>query len=210
MKNIINKFKNPLVIRILILFIVASIIGGGIFFFLKKEGRVSIEDSLVDTPIIPIAPTVPGKLTNIYVIEGQKVKEGDALAVVGSEVLRAYADGIITQTNKQFGSLISGQNPPIQMINPNEMRISGTIDENKGLNKIKVSQVVSFTIDALPGKTFWGFVDEISPSAKQTQLTFSISSTRPTQQFIVYSRFNSLVYPEIKNGMSAKMTVFTK
>lgn len=190
--------------------ILFGLIFGGAFFYLKKTGKIAIENSLVDSQIIPIAPATPGKLKTVYVNEGQKVKKGDVLAVVGSEVLRAYTDGIIISTSKQFGALISAQNPPIQMLNPYDMRISGTIDENKGLNEIKVGQVVSFTIDALPDKTFWGYVDEISPSAKQTQLTFSISSERPTQQFLVLARFNSLAYPEIKNGMSAKMTVYTK
>jgi multidrug resistance efflux pump len=78
------------------------------------------------------------------------------------------------------------------------------------LDQIKVGQVVSFTIDAFPGKTYWGYVDEVAPTAKTSQLSFSISSERPTQQFIVYARFNSAKYPEIKNGMSAKMTVYTK
>lgn len=183
---------------------------GGMLFYSKKINRVFIEDSLVDSQSIPIAPSTPGKLKTVYVIEGQKVKKGDALAVVGSEILRAYTEGTITQTSKQIGSLISVQNPPVQMINLNEMRISGTLDENKGLNQIKVGQIVSFTIDALPGKTFWGYVDEVSPTAKQTQLAFSISSERPTQQFLVYARFNAFAYPEIKNGMSAKMTVYTK
>jgi len=96
------------------------------------------------------------------------------------------------------------------MLNPQEMRIAGTIDEDKGLNMIKIGQAVSFTIDALPGKTFWGYVDEVSPSAKQTQISFSISSERPTQQFVIYARFNAGSYPEIKNGMSAKMVVYTR
>lgn len=190
--------------------VLCGVIVGGIFFYFKTTDRVPIESSLVDDQIIPIAPVVPGKLTDVYVIEGQKVHKGDALAVVGSEILRAYSDGIIVQTNNQLGSLISTQNPPIQMLNPDNMRISGTIDENKGLNKIKVGQVTSFTIDALPGKTFWGYVDEVSPMAKQTQISFSISSERPTQQFLVFARFNASAYPEIKNGMSAKMIIYTK
>jgi multidrug resistance efflux pump len=89
------------------------------------------------------------------------------------------------------------------------MRVAGTIDENKGLDKIHVGQVASFTVDAYPGKKFWGYVDEISQTANQTQASFSISSTRPTQQFTVYVRFNANDYPELKNGMSAKMVVFT-
>jgi multidrug resistance efflux pump len=105
---------------------------------------------------------------------------------------------------------VSTQTQLVQLINTNNIRVAGTLGENKGLNQIRVGQVTSFTVDAFPGKMYWGYVDEISPSAKQTQLSFSISSERPTQQFVIYAKFNAAQYPEIKNGMSAKMTVYTK
>lgn len=211
MKNIIKKLKNPVVSRILIiLFLVGLTVGGLFFYFKEMQGRIKIENSLVNAAIIPIAPTTVGKLRTVTVVEGQKVKKGDFLAEVGSEVVRAFSDGVVIETNKQIGAAVSPQTPIVKMINLNEMRISGTIDENKGFNQLKLGQVVSFTIDALPNKLFWGFIDEIAPTAKQTSMAFSISSERPTQQFEVFTRFNASAYPEIKNGMSAKMTVFTK
>jgi len=210
MKKIIEKLKNSKVSAVLIIFAIVGLTFLGSFFYLKEiQNRVKIENSLVNAPVVPIAPTVPGKLQKILVSEGQKVKKGDILAIVGSETLRAYNDGIVLETNKLIGSLITSQTPVVKMINPNEMRIIGALDENKGLNKIKVGQVASFTIDALPGNTFWGYVDEVAQTAKQTSLSFSISSERPTQQFEISVRFDANKYPEIKNGMSAKMIVFT-
>ena len=111
--------------------------------------------------------------------------------------------------NNQVGGSVSPQTPLVQLIDPSQMRVSGTIDENKGLDQIHVGQVVSFTVDAYPGKTFWGYVDEVAQTAKTTQASFSISNERPTQQFQVYARFNATAYPELKNGMSAKMEIFT-
>jgi len=209
MKKILARFNNPLVIKIITVFIVFFSVLGAAFFYLKTKQRVSIENSVVSSPIISLSPSVPGKLKNISAIEGQRVKKGDAVAVVGTEIIRSYTDGIIVETNKQIGSFASPQTPIVKMIDINEMRIDGTIDENKGLNQIKVGQVVSFTVDALVGKTFWGYVDEIAQSAKQTGATFAISSERPTQQFEIYARFDANSHREIKNGMSAKMTVYT-
>ncbi len=210
MKNLLNALKNKIFVRTLLIVLAIGIIFGTTLFLLKTTSRVSIENSLVDAPITSLSATVPGKLISVDVIEGQKVKKGDVLGVVGSEVIRSYSDGIVSNTNQQIGSIVSAQVPVVQMIDTTQMRINGTIDENKGLNQIKIGQVVSFTVDALPGKTFWGYVDEVGESAKQTQAAFSISGTRPTQQFEVFAKFNSEQYPEIKNGMSAKMTVFTK
>lgn len=210
MKKLFEKIKTSKRLQRILGGILAVLIIGGIFFFLKTTNRVSIENSLLTAPVVSITPSTPGVLTQMYVTEGQTVSKGDALAVVGSETLRAYSDGIIISTNRQIGGTISQQTPIIKMINPAELRVDGTLDENKGLKDIHVGQVVGFTVDALPGQTFWGYVDEISPTAKQTQAAFSISSERPTQQFEIFARFDTASHPEIKNGMSAKMIVYTK
>ena len=209
MKNFIAKIKNPKVLRaLLVVFVAVALIAGFVFYQLLKD-RVPIEDSLIQAPIVTISSETPGKILDLKVYEGKKVKRGDALAIVGTSSLNAYQDGLIVSVNNAIGSIASAQTAVVQMINFADMRVAGTIDENKGLDKVKIGQTVSFTVDALPGMTFWGYVDEISPTAKQTQLQFSVSSERPTQQFVVYARFNAYAYPQIKNGMSAKMTVYT-
>lgn len=210
MKKIISKIRNPKVLRSIIAVFVIAFIVGGFIYYQKTKNRILIENSLISAPIINIMPSQPGRLTELDAVEGHTVKTGDTLAVVGSETLRSQSDGLIILANSGVGGAVSNQTPFIQMIKTQDLRVAGTIDENKGLNDIKVGQVASFSVDALPGKTFWGYVDEISPSAKQTQISFSISSERPTQQFQVYVRFDSSSYPQIKNGMSAKITVYTK
>ncbi|HVZ11653.1 MAG TPA: efflux RND transporter periplasmic adaptor subunit [Patescibacteria group bacterium] len=208
MKNLIGKIRKPENLRKLAAVILVVLIVGAYMFFQKSRDRVQIDDSLISAPTISISPSSGGKLTSLPAVEGHYVKAGDTLAVVGSETIRAQTDGLIISANNQVGGNVAPSAPIIQMIKTTDMRIAGTIDENKGLDDIKIGQVVSFTVDALPGKTFWGYVDEISPTAKQTQAAFSISSERPTQQFQVYARFDSSAYPQIKNGMSAKMTVY--
>lgn len=209
-KNLLSKIKDPKVMRILIIIVVAVLFIGGFFVYEKTKDRVSIENSLVLAPIVSISPDAQGKILAIKVYDGERVRKGDDLATVGTKTLNAYEDGLVVSTNNAVGSLANPQIPVVSMINFSDMRIAGTLDETKGLNKIRIGQTVSFTIDALPGQTFWGYVDEISPTAKQTQLQFSVSSERPTQQFLIYARFNAYAYSQIKNGMSAKMTVYTK
>lgn len=209
MKNNLKKIRDPKILRAIVLIATVLFVAGGMFFWQIRQGRVVIDDSLVQDPITSIGPATPGKLTEIDIYENELVKKGDPIAVVNGTTLYADTAGLIIMANNQIGSIVSAQNPVAQMIDPSTMRIAGTLDENKGLSDVKVGQVVSFTVDALPEKTFWGYVDEISPSAKTTQVAFSISSERPTQQFVVYARFDAGKYPEIKNGMSAKMTVYT-
>ena len=210
MKNLIAKMRQPKALRILIsVFIIVAIIGGFILYEMFAN-RVSIEDSLIQAPIVSISPDAAGKIMTIDVHPGEKVTKGQALAVVGTSTLTAYEDGLIVSTDNEIGSIATAQTPVVEMINLSDMQVAGTIDENKGLNQIRVGQAVSFTVDALPGRSFWGYIDEISPTAKSTALQFTVSSSRPTQQFVVYANFDAYKYPQILNGMSAKMTVYTK
>lgn len=209
MKNLIQKIRQPKILRVLIGILFIAIVTASYVYIEKTRSRIFIDDSLVYAPVTTISPTSAATLSEIAVYEGETVKKGDPIAIVGGQTLFTDTDGLVSMANNQLGSLVTSTTPVAQIVRTSDMRIAGTLDENKGLNDIRIGQVASFTIDALPNQTFWGYVDEISPSAKQTQLTFSISSERPTQQFVIYARFNAAAYPAIKNGMSAKMTVYT-
>ncbi len=209
MKKIISKLKNRKVLRSLITIILILIIVGGFYYWQTKKDRVFVENAQISAPLIAVSPTSGGRLLEIDVEEGKPVKKGDTIAIVGSETIRSTTDGLVVMANNQVGGSLTPLSSVAQLIDPSQMRIVGTIDENKGLDELKVGQVASFSVDAYPGKTFWGYVDQVSPTAKQTQLSFSISSERPTQQFQVYVRFPATKYPELKNGMSAKLTIFT-
>ena len=208
-KNTLAKLREPKVVRAIVIITIVALLLGSFVLYEKMRDRVYIEDSLIQAPIVSISPDGQGKVLDIKVYDGERVKRGDAVAVVGTSTLNAYEDGLVVSTNRAIGSIANPQVPVVQMINFSDMRVAGTIDENKGLNNVRLGQPVSFTVDALPGQTFWGYVDEISPTAKQTQLQFSVSSERPTQQFVVYARFNAYAASQIKNGMSDKMTIYT-
>ena len=212
MKNTAPQSKKPPILKIAVIsgITVCILLMSGYIYFQTMAARVFIDNSLIQTPVISISPSLPGKVQEIDVKEGQTVSRGDILAVVGSETLRAQTDGLITSASDLTGSTVNQATPLVQMIRPINMRVVGTIDENKGLSTIKVGQAISFTVDALPGKTFWGYIDEISPSANTPAFSFSSSSERPTQQFTVYAKFDTTVFSSIKNGMSAKMVVYTK
>lgn len=210
MKKEFPLFKNKKLLRIVIGILAIILILTGYIIFQKMTGRVFIDNSVIQAPVITVSPSLSGKVQEIRVKEGQTVQNGDTLAVVGSETLRAVTDGLVISATDLTGSTVNPTTQLVQMIRPVNMRVTGTIDENKGLNSIRVGQVVSFTVDALPDQTFWGYVDEISPSAVAPAFSFSTSTERATQQFTVYARFDSTQYPAIKNGMSAKMVVYTK
>jgi multidrug efflux pump subunit AcrA (membrane-fusion protein) len=87
------------------------------------------------------------------------------------------------------------------------MKVIGQIEETKGLNKIASGQRATFTVDAFSGKTYEGVVEEVSAVSDSTGVVFNISDQRPIEKFDVKVRFNVADYPELKSGMSAKITV---
>jgi len=210
MKRTLARFKERQFLKRLGIILVIILLIGSYVLYKELMGKVFIDDSLIQAPVITISPSTSGTVQEMDVTEGQTVQKGDTLAIVGSQILRAQTDGLIITAPDVTGSSVNPQTQLIQMIQPVDLRVAGTIDENKGLNQIKVGQVASFTVDAFPGQTFWGYVDEIAPTAKTAQLSFSISSERPTQQFVIYANFDAAKYPQIRNGMSAKMTVYTQ
>jgi multidrug resistance efflux pump len=186
------------------------VICGGILYWQTSTTRVQIDNSLISSPLISLSPTVPGQIQETYVNEGDTVAANTAVAKVGDEIIKTKIAGEIVNVQKGTGQTLNPGQAVVTMINPDELHVVGTIDENKGLDKLQVGQSVEFTVDAFGSREYPGVIDAISPTAHAGDVVFNISSNRPTQSFDIKVRFNHSNYPEIKNGMSAKITVFTK
>ena len=191
------------VIVILVLFVV-------FVFWRILSNEIKIDNSSIDVPIINLSPTTVGILDEIYVNVGQKIKPNTEVAKVGNETIVAKVGGIVVSVNHEEGQVFSPGTPVVSMINPDEEKVVGQIDENKGLSDIKIGQVATFTVDAFGSKKFQGVVDEINPISDQSGVVFNISDKRPVKQFDVKIRFDIASHPEFKEGMSAKITIYKK
>ena len=174
------------------------------------SNEIKIENSYVNAPLISLSPTTTGILDEVYVSVGQKITPNTEVAKVGNETIVSKVGGIIVSVNHQEGQFFSPGMPVASMINPEEERIVGQIDENKGLSDIKIGQVATFTVDAYGSEKFQGVVEEISPISDQSGVVFSISDKRAVKQFDVKIRFDINAHPEFKQGMSAKITIYKK
>jgi len=190
---------------------IVVLLGGGIagFAYIKAASRVvSIDNATLSAPIVNLSPTTPGVLNEIYVKPGDLLPANTVVASVGTELIKSTAGGLVVTVNDNIGKSVGPSDTVVATIDPNALRVVGVLDENKGLSSIKVGDPVTFTVDAFGGQTFSGMVDEIAPTANQTGIVFNISNSRETQQFDVKARFDAAAYPQLKNGMSARMTVF--
>ena len=188
----------------------ALIIAGGLLYVQMSKTQVSIDTSVISAPSITLSPSAAGKLQEVYVAEGQTIPANTPVALVGTELIKSKVAGTVTNIQNQVGTTFSPGQAIVTMVNPVQLRVVGTIDENKGLDRIQVGQPATFTVDAFGSKQYQGIVDEISPSANSADVVFNISNARETQQFNIKVRFDPTQYPELKNGMSAKLTIFTK
>lgn len=179
-------------------------------YFLVTDKRVEIENSTIEAPEINLAPTEGGTLLNMYVKSGDAVTANEVVARVGDELVETKIAGIVTMANADLGAQYAPGQTVVAMIDPTQLRVVGQIDENKGLDRIAVGQYVVFTADAFGSEEFEGIVDEVSPEAQAADIVFQISDKREEQIFDVKVRFDTNEYPELKNGMSAKMWVYTK
>jgi len=206
--KIIQVFKkNPKILDIIIIVVFIGIIGG-VIYWNDLNSRVYIEQGTIDTPIISLTSPNSGILEKVLVNVGDYVSKSTTVAVVSGKEIHPATSGIVTAVQNTPGAVVNPQTSIVSMIDPREMRLLGIIEEDKGLKDIKVGQRVIFTMDAFPGKQYEGFVDSVSPTSRQSDIVFSISSARQEQNFNVKIKFNRDLYPEIKNGMSAKIWVY--
>lgn len=194
--------------KIALLFIVLIAASFAIIYLIIVGGRVAVEDAKITAPVITLTSPAVGILEKVYVKEGDIVSDGMILARVGNYSIRAKTYGIVIGVTNTPGSIVSAQSSIITMIDPTELRVVGKVQENKGLSKIKPGQKVVFTVDAFGSKSYKATIESIAQTSHQSDIVFSISDKRAEQDFDVKAKFDINDYPELKNGMSARMWIY--
>ncbi len=183
-------------------------VAGGLTYWKTTSTRIYVENSLVSAPEIDLAPQTGGILEAVYVNEGDQVAANALIARVGNELVKAKVAGTIISLQNNIGASIAPGQTVATEIDPATLRVVGSVDENGGLSAISVGDPAIFTVDAFGSKEYRGVVDEISPTSHQGDVVFNISGKRQTMQFDVKVRFDTSLYPELKNGMSAKIWIY--
>lgn len=204
-KNVFGKPWVKSLVAVIVIF--GSLIG--FLFWQSKKDMILIENSSLEAPIINLSPTTPGTLNALYVKEGDRILAGGQVALVGSQIISAKNGGIVSYAPSVLGAYFAPGQIVASIVNDQEMKVVGEIEETKGLKDIIIGQRATFIVDAFPGKNYEGVVDEIGPTSNESGIVFSISDKRPIKKFNIKVRFNVSLYPELKSGMSAKITVYT-
>ncbi len=201
--------RNP---RALAAICAVALIGaaGAALYFVNASNRVYIEKSQVTAASIDLAPSSAGRLEEIYVNEGDMISPDAVVARVGNGLVKSKTGGLVIMAREDVGKLVAAGEKVVSVINPSDLRAIGQLAEDKGLSKVSVGQRAVFTVDAFGGRKYEGIVDEVSPTSRAGDVVFNISDKRQENEFNVKVRFDVSRYPELKNGMSAKMWIYRK
>lgn len=206
-KGRLHHVKHPSVLMLIAL-VVATIAIVSLIYWKVTSSRIYVEKSEISAPVISLGPATAGVIDKIFVKEGDFVRKNMIVAIVGDYQIQTKTDGIVIAVENTPGQLVSSQDAVVKMIDPRELRVVGRVEEDKGLRDIHPGQHVIFTVDAFDGKEYQGIVDSISPSARQSDIVFTISDKREQREFDVKVKYDIDAYPELKNRMSAKMWIY--
>lgn len=195
-----------MIISLVIFVIAASAIG--LLYLDVTSKRVYVEKSEVDASQIALSAKSGGVLEELFVKEGDNIAEGAVVARIGNELVKSKDAGLVISRDNSIGKYFNPGEAVVTMIKPGDLRVVGRLEEDKGLKDVRAGQRVIFTVDAFGSKQYEGIIDEVSPTSRASDVVFNISDQRQEQEFNVKARFNLDAYPELKNGMSAKMWIY--
>ena len=192
----------------IVLILLAAAVAGGVIYYETVMNKIYIDKAEISGTEIDLAAKTAGTLEEVSVKEGDVVPADTVVARVGNTLIKTDVAGTIIKVNTDIGSIYAAGSPVVVMIKTGDLKVVGRLAEDKGLKDVKVGQTAVFTVDAFGSKKYYGIVDEISATSRDSSVTFNISDKRETKEFNIKVRFDAATYPELKNGMSAKIQIY--
>jgi len=180
---------------------------GGFAYWQYHSTRILIDKAQITAPEIDLGPSAPGVLQEVFVRVGDEVPADTVVARVDNQSIKTKVGGLVISVQKDVGKRFNPGEAVVSLIDPRELRVVGRIQEDEGLKDVRVGQPVSFTVDAFGSRVFYGTVDAVAPTSNESGIVFNISDKRETREFNVSARYYLTTYPELRNGMSAKIIV---
>jgi len=173
-------------LAVLALFLL-SVAGVSFYYWYTSAHYVATEDAYIDGTVLKVGPQVAGKLVEVRVGEGDKVAAGDVLARVDDAALppggntdlllvKAPAAGEVLKVLAHAGEVVGAGQPVVMLADPEDVYLTVNVEEKK-IDRVRLGQRVTFTVDGIPGRTFTGKVVQIQDAVAST---FSLLPTRTT------------------------------
>jgi membrane fusion protein (multidrug efflux system) len=157
---------------------------------------LSLTGDITGIEEIDVYPKASGKVVEIKVKEGQRVKTEQVLAVVDRDIdgvkfqpaeITAPVAGIVGRVYVDKGARVSPPDPGpgmgtavLRIVNMDQVKVVVHVIE-KDFAKIKLNQRAEVAVDAYPDEKFSGRVTLISPTISPTTRTASVEITIPNR-----------------------------
>lgn len=188
--------------------IISLIVIAAITWYLIDQSKyISTDAASISAPLIQLTPQTTGILKLVLVKEGDTLRAHQPVARVGTEMITTEVAGQAITVKQDIGAVYNPGQPVVTMIDPNQLRVVASVEEDKGLNDIQVGQSVNFTVDAYGSEQFHGTVDEIADTSKSGDVVFNISDKRQEQNYDIKIKYDRGTNPPFQNGMSAKVWI---
>ncbi|NLI14452.1 MAG: HlyD family secretion protein [Peptococcaceae bacterium] len=217
--------KKKAILYVVLAAMIFSLSGVTLYYWYKNSHYVDTEDARVDGTIVKISPQISGRISEIYVAEGDYVKEGAIIARqvdyqltsglnLDLAVVKSPISGTVIKKIGNVGEIGTPGSPVVMVADLKSLYITANIEETE-LYKVKPGQNVDFTIDSIPGVDFSGQVVSIGEA---TVSTFSLlpsqntsgNFTKVVQRVPVKIGIKSYQGQRLLPGMNAVVRIYIK
>ncbi|MHB8651775.1 MAG: HlyD family efflux transporter periplasmic adaptor subunit [Minisyncoccota bacterium] len=200
-------FSVKQIVELIVVALVVMAVALGWYYWTAVRTVVYTDKAEISAPLVAISPETAGVVKQILVKDGDMVPPNTPVARIDADYLITASGGMVVGTQNVIGGYVPAGAPVVTMINPNDLRVIARVDETNDLQSIRPGAPVVFTVDSFGSQKFSGMVEEIVPTARQTSVAFSISDKRETKEFFVKIKYDTSAYPQVLNGMSARVWI---
>lgn len=167
---------------------------------------IRVNGNVIDPSSLDVYPEVAGKMTSLLVSVGDRVQEGQELAVLDpSRAGMVYKSSIVTSPGEGTvlalpfveGAMVSAQTPIVRLGLIEDLEVVTYIAEQH-IGEVGIGTKASLTFAAFPSRTFNAEVTYLSPVLNAATRTLEIRLTIEDPQRIV------------KSGMFPSVTLYTE
>lgn len=195
-------------IKILLSVVTLLAIAGGAYYWFYARNIIFTDKAEISAPLVDISAEKGGILKELYVKEGNLIPAYFHIARLDNDQIISSTSGLVVTVNKEIGKFFAPGSPIVSLINPKELRVIAKVEETNDFESIKIGQKVRFTVDAFGSKDFYGTIEEIASTSLDSSAVFTISDKREAKQFVIKIKYDLSEYPELLNGMSARVWIY--
>jgi multidrug efflux pump subunit AcrA (membrane-fusion protein) len=181
--------SNPKAVVPLILLLLVGLVTGGYFLLqaLTGNGNELVVSGTIEVTEVHVGAEMGGRVDQVLVSEGDMVKSGSVVAVVGSDKVRASIDGVVLERLVEPGEVVMLGSSLVTLANLDDLTLTVYVPEDR-YGQIVLGQACVVTVDSFPNQNFNGTVIHIADQAEYTPRNVQTTDSRKTTVFAIKLR----------------------